>query len=251
MISSEDLQQLLTEAGHYDGSIDGIEGEKTMAAVIAATGGSRPSRNYARQRVAAAQTILTSLGFEPGKVDGWWGQLTEHAMSEWRHKKLTGKKLLPWRQGTDDQYREKYGPPGGSQCTAGKVIPPFPLRLAWSLDKVIRRFSCHEMLEEPMQRVYERVWEEYPADEVARHGFNIWGGCFNHRKMRGGSSLSTHSWGAAVDTDPERNRLRWGSDRAYLAKPECRLWWEIWESEGFVSLGRTRDYDWMHVQADA
>ena len=26
-------------------------------------------------------------------------------------------------------------------------------------------------------------------------------------------------------------------------------WWALWEEEGFVSLGRAGDFDWMHVQA--
>jgi hypothetical protein len=67
--------------------------------------------------------------------------------------------------------------------------------------------------------------------------------------MRGGTKWSTHSWGIAIDYDPERNRLNWGRDKASFAKPEYGDWWKIWEKEGWVSLGRTRNFDWMHIQA--
>ncbi len=58
-----------------------------------------------------------------------------------------------------------------------------------------------------------------------------------------------HSWGIAVDYDPERNLVKWGRDRATFAKSEYDTWWKLWEEEGWVSLGRTRNFDWMHVQA--
>ncbi|MCH7410937.1 hypothetical protein MM239_16125 [Belliella sp. DSM 111904] len=58
-----------------------------------------------------------------------------------------------------------------------------------------------------------------------------------------------HSWGIAIDFDPSNNQLKWGRDMATFAGPEYHAWWDIWESEGWVSLGRLRNFDWMHVQA--
>jgi len=55
--------------------------------------------------------------------------------------------------------------------------------------------------------------------------------------------------GGSADFDPERNRLQWGRDRAAFARPEYDAWWRQWEEEGWVSLGRTANFDWMHVQA--
>lgn len=69
------------------------------------------------------------------------------------------------------------------------------------------------------------------------------------RKMRGGSKWSMHAWGIAIDIDPSNNRLRWGKDKARLARPEYDEWWQIWEGHGWTSLGRVKDYDWMHIQA--
>ena len=65
----------------------------------------------------------------------------------------------------------------------------------------------------------------------------------------GGRAMSMHSWGIAIDFDPAHNRLRWGRDRARLAGPDYRAFLDIWEAEGWISLGRERNYDWMHIQA--
>jgi len=58
-----------------------------------------------------------------------------------------------------------------------------------------------------------------------------------------------HAWSIAIDFDPARNKLSWNNTRARLAKPDAVKFWELWEAEGWVSLGRARNYDWMHVQA--
>jgi hypothetical protein len=77
----------------------------------------------------------------------------------------------------------------------------------------------------------------------------MFGGCLNVRKMRGGSAWSIHSWGAAIDLDPDNNQLKWASPKATFSKKEYEPFWKIVEAEGWTSLGRRRNYDWMHFQA--
>ena len=89
----------------------------------------------------------------------------------------------------------------------------------------------------------------YGVSGLQSMGLDLWGGCLNVRKMRGGTKYSTHSWGIAMDWDPAHNQLRWDKNKALLAQPRYEMWWKFWEEEGWVSLGRARDYDWMHVQA--
>lgn len=60
--------------------------------------------------------------------------------------------------------------------------------------------------------------------------------------------MSMHSWGIAFDFDPERNGFRTRAPAAEFSLPVYRDWFEIWEAEGAVSLGRARNYDWMHIQ---
>ena len=40
-----------------------------------------------------------------------------------------------------------------------------------------------------------------------------------------------------------------GWDRTASPRPEYETSWWFWEEEGWVSLGRTKNPDWMHVQA--
>lgn len=145
-----------------------------------------------------------------------------------------------------------YGPnglPGGRTPPLVRVPCPWPLRLAWEPATTVRAIAIHERCADSLARVLARVAASYGADRIARLGLDIFGGSYNPRRMRGGSRWSVHAWGAAIDWDPVRNRLTWGRARAALAHPDLDAWWEIWEAEGWLSLGRARDVDWMHVQA--
>lgn len=139
-----------------------------------------------------------------------------------------------------------YGAVGKSQKT---LILPFPMRIAWDKGKVVTKFSVHSKVHDSAARVFARIASEYSEAQRRETGIDLFGGCLNVRVMRGGSAYSMHSWGIAIDFDPERNQLKWGRDQARLAKPDCERFWKAWEDEGWLSLGRARNFDWMHVQA--
>jgi hypothetical protein len=129
-----------------------------------------------------------------------------------------------------------------------KLKLPYPLRLAWQTEQIVTSIGCHEKVHDAVLRVLERVLSHYGPDKIRELRLDRYGGCLNIRKKRGGSAWSMHSWGIALDFDPDRNQLRWNHSRAALARPEYERWFELWEEEGAISLGRTRDFDWMHVQ---
>lgn len=141
-----------------------------------------------------------------------------------------------------------YGAAGGLDCTAGKVELPFAFLIAWGLTQQVHRFSCHLKVASALTRIFLDAAQHYGETEFRRLRLDRFGGCYNLRPMRGGTSLSMHSWGIAVDLDPERNQLRMGRDQAAFAKPEYVPFWNIVEAAGATSLGRTKDYDWMHFQ---
>jgi hypothetical protein len=99
-----------------------------------------------------------------------------------------------------------------------------------------------------LYKIFESTLSTYGVD-IETLGLNLFGGCLNVRKMRGGSSWSIHSWGAAIDLDPDNNQLRWDNNKATFAKSDYDPFWEIVEKEGWTSLGRRKNYDWMHFQA--
>lgn len=232
--------------------------------------------SFARNLVGLRQLICQEAGIEVGVIDGLMGPQTEYAIKQFNHLQEHGY-VEVWRD-EPDPFEE-----GSKSSTDGVSSPsqpsksetvtdwpqqsgvskffgavgsnqtllevPYKMKLAWDLKTSITRFSCHEKVHDPMKRVLTRVADAYAEEQIQVLRLDLFGGCLNVRKMRGGSSWSMHSWGIAIDIDPAHNRLKWGRDKASLAKPEYDLWWKLWEEEGFTSLGRARNYDWMHIQA--
>ncbi|MBK9170764.1 MAG: M15 family metallopeptidase [Bryobacterales bacterium] len=138
---------------------------------------------------------------------------------------------------------------GGMGVHQVRLHLPFPMQLSWDRTKPVTSFFVHEKVHDSARRCFERIADAYDAAARRETGIAIFGGCLNVRRMRGGSAWSMHSWGIAIDFDPERNGLNSNRANARLARADCLTFWKIWEDEGWVSLGRTRDFDWMHVQA--
>lgn len=152
---------------------------------------------------------------------------------------------------TTTQYIQKYGQPnqtGASYLT--QIVLPFPMRLAWDKNTIVKKMSCHRDIANALTNVFKDILAHYGLAEIQRLGIDLFGGCFNFRAMRGGTSFSVHAWGLAVDLDPERNQLKETSRTARFARPEYKAMIDIFYKHGFISLGREKNYDWMHFQFD-
>ncbi|QTF92930.1 peptidoglycan-binding domain-containing protein [Halomonas sp. BM-2019] len=259
------LQRVLAEAGTYQGAIDGIRGPLTRQAVEAMleshadklpAGAGKWSER--RRAIACLQIGCLEREIEVGPIDGLWGPQTDFAADALAELFATGEPPRPWR----DPPQRDANPNGwpreasisevfGQPCEVPQVtVPcPWPLVLAWDLQTRVSGIGCHRRVAESLERVLARVHDHYGSERLKELGLHRYGGCHNCRRKRGGSSWSTHAWAIAIDWDPSHNKLRWGRDRARLARPEYDTWWEIWEEEGWISLGRARNFDWMHVQA--
>ncbi|MCP4127355.1 MAG: hypothetical protein GY753_09865 [Gammaproteobacteria bacterium] len=216
------------------------------------------------------QRALRGLGLYWGRIDGRNGPRTKAGTKKFQRINglvpdgIAGPKTLavlfprpmpsrdidsPARARRDSprqkDVREYYGRVGRDQT---KIKLPYPMRLAWDTDVIVKEMTCHRLVAEPMEAIFQDTLDHYGLDEVQRLGLDMFGGCLNVRKMRGGSRYSMHSWGIAIDIDPARNQFRWAKTRARLSRPEYDPFWKIVEKHGAVSLGRERNFDWMHFQ---
>ncbi|MBZ9612508.1 M15 family peptidase [Rheinheimera maricola] len=257
------LQQALKLNANY---VDGVLNTQTLAACTqwlqsngaADTGVNWQSWPPQRQAVLCLQLCCQQAGVNPGVADGWWGPQTAFAaeqlaalqqgsqVANWRDSFSTPANPHLWPLDRETELRAFYGEPGSGLI---KIKLPYPLRLAWDTNTTVLSTQCHQKVAASLQKVLEQVLQYYGFDAVQQLRLDLYGGGFNLRAKRGGSSLSTHSWGIAFDFDPEHNQLKWDSSKASFARAEYDYWWQCWENEGWVSLGRGRNYDWMHVQA--
>ena len=148
---------------------------------------------------------------------------------------------------TTAQIIAKYGKPGESQLTTIKL--PYPMRIAWDPKTTVKTIRCHKLVANQLTAIFGEILAHYGLAEIQRLGIDLFGGCYNFRHMRGGSDWSRHSWGIAIDLDPARNQLKWGKDKAQFAKPEYNKLHEIFEKNGFINLGKTKGFDFMHWEA--
>lgn len=133
----------------------------------------------------------------------------------------------------------------GDESALRSILPPYPLLYE---GKEVKSIRVHHLIARHVQEALQEALAHYGHAELCRLGLNLYGGSYNYRSTSGGGALSMHAWGIALDFSPAANSYKLGAPRASLSHPDCRAWWEIWEQHGAVSLGRARNYDWMHLQ---
>lgn len=148
---------------------------------------------------------------------------------------------------TTAEIIKKYGKPtqnGSPYLTTIKL--PYPMRLSWDKKVSVYKMSCHKLVAQNFTNVFNELLAHYGLAELQRLEIDIFGGCFNFRAMRGGSDFSRHAWAIAIDINPEKNTLKMTFAQSQFSKPEYAKLHEIFEKNGFINLGKTRNLDAMH-----
>jgi len=150
---------------------------------------------------------------------------------------------------TTQQIIAKYGKPDddGSDYLV-TINLPYPMRLSWDIKTSVSKIRVHKLIADKLKLVFQELLNHYGLAEIQRLGIDLFGGCFAFRKMRGGSDYSRHSWGIAIDLDPERNGLKTTWAKAQFSKPEYKPMIDIFYKHGFVNLGKEKNYDTMHFE---
>ena len=87
-----------------------------------------------------------------------------------------------------------------------RVRTPFTL---WMGDVKITRIAMNKICAESILTILEEIQEHYnnDYDALTAAGVTDFGGAWNVRTMRGGSSLSMHAYGLAIDLNADLNPL--------------------------------------------
>lgn len=148
---------------------------------------------------------------------------------------------------TEKEVIEKFGQPGDVRNFV-TIEVPYPMRIAWDLSKTVTHMQVHKDAATSLLEIFKELLSTYGLTRLKELEIDIFGGCYNLRQMRGGSDMSVHSWALAIDLNPTKNTLQMNANTAQFAKPEYKLMMDIFYKHGWFSLGKEKNYDFMHFQ---
>lgn len=271
------IQRGLQDLGLYTDIIDGDLGQNSRTAADAylmANANRLPDgfQDWPQKRkfVASLQMLSDDAGFDPGVIDGWLGTNTRNASTLYI-RSLDGLEVFNvidsdpidvnpnnWPSDKAPDLNAFYGTPRKNDDCAAitprivRVDSPWRMPLDWNLSQSRRFFKVHELVAQSLERVLTQIEASYSEAEVQQLGLNRFSGDYVCRKITGGTRMSTHAYGIAIDFYGSKNELRrttHDTPPPTLAHADCQPFWEAFENEGWYSLGRSQNYDWMHIQA--
>jgi hypothetical protein len=181
---------------------------------------------------AQIKLIQQRIGTTP---DGFWGPKSIAACQ--RHLRSLMPSPNPWPKTDQASLTRFYGPPGDESKLVNLPVAGMGIRY----DGVaVRTIRCHSKVANSLLRALQAMAEEFP--EILAQ----FAGCYNNRKMRGGSLPSLHARGAAIDFAPDTN----GLNTAWPTRATMPFGvMEIFAREGWKAAGAFWGRDAMHFQS--
>ena len=170
------------------------------------------------------------------KPDGIWGPVSTAACQ--RHLRSLMPTPHPWPTGDDASVIARFGQPGDESQLVGASVRGLGILYE---GQPVRNIRCHYLVADSLVAAVTEIFAS-PARWILAE----YAGCYNFRKMRGGSRHSKHAWGIAVDFAPGSNGLRTHWPRAATMPIEAM---EAFARQGWLAAGAFWSRDAMHFEA--
>lgn len=146
--------------------------------------------------------------------------------------------------GNPDANKDGKPDPAWEAANIVFIAPPYQL---FYDGKPVTRIRCHRLVADSLSRILTRIGKEIGADDIKRYGLDQFGGVYEFRVKRSGTTLSTHALAAAIDLAPALNpfKVKYGSRPNMMPQAVVK----IFEAEGWVWGGLWSNGDGMHFQA--
>jgi hypothetical protein len=193
-----------------------------------------------KEQIKKMQERINKLGNENLEVDGVWGRKSNEACRRYLLSLMPHPN--PWPKGNHQSLTAFYGE-AGNESNLTRITFPYPMFYG---GKRVTTTLVHKKCAESLLRVLNNIKELLPNHPDIQDEASDFGGIFNNRSKRGGTSKSVHAWGAAIDLDADDNTFR----DSWPQNSDMPL--EIIEAfakEGWQSAAAFWNKDAMHFEA--
>jgi hypothetical protein len=143
---------------------------------------------------------------------------------------------------------KKLGKPLDIEKKLVSVKTPFEFSLAWDTKAKISKIRSNKICSMELDFALWEIVNNINYSDLQKIGFNLFGGGFNIRNMRGSSTLSAHAFGIAFDFSPELNGLNTKYQNSSMNTPPGKKVCAIFKKHGFLNYGEVFGYDAMHFE---
>jgi hypothetical protein len=172
--------------------------------------------------------------------DGFWGPKSIAACR--KHLQNLMPFPNPWPKTDQASLRKFYGNPG-DESNLVTITFPYPM---YYDGKKVTKTRVHRKCADSLLRILTQIGNRFSGNEEIIEEAEDYGGIYNFRPKRGGTSWSLHAFGAAIDLDADDNTFR--ASWPMVADMPLEIM-ECFAREGWKSAGAFWGYDAMHHEA--